>query len=284
MRGLIIALAAAFVLVAASAPTPAHAAEDAEHPEEYEFSYEGVFGAYDRGQLQRGFLVYKQVCATCHSLEHLSYRHLGEPGGPYEAFYVTNHETGAEEMSLAPEGHAPRRVNVNDNPWVRAFAAEAVIMDVDRENGLEMERPGRPSDRFARPFANEYVARAGNGGALPPDLSVISAARHGGAEYVRSLLMGYSGDIVDGRHVNHFFPGGLIAMPAPLVEGMVIYEDGTEASVEQMSTDVAAFLHWATDPHLEDRNRLGAMVIAFLIVLSLLLYLAYRQVWRGVKH
>jgi cytochrome c1 len=280
MRGLIIALAAAFVLVAA----PAHAAEEAEHPEEHEFSYEGVFGAYDRGQLQRGFLVYKQVCATCHSIEHLSYRHLGEPGGPYEAFYVRNHETGVEEMSLAPGGHSARRVNVNDNPWVRAFAAEAVIMDIDRENGLEMERPGRPSDRFARPFANEYVARAGNGGALPPDLSVISAARHGGAEYVRSLLMGYTGEIVDGRHVNHYFPGGLIAMPAPLVEGMVIYEDGTEASVEQMSTDVAAFLHWATDPHLETRNRLGAMVIAFLVVLSALLYLVYRQVWRGVKH
>jgi cytochrome c1 len=263
---------------------PALAADQAEHPEDYKFTFEGPFGEYDRAQLQRGFQVYQEVCATCHGLEHLAFRHLGEPGGPFEAFRVRNHETGEEEITLTPHGHGARRVDVNENPYIRAIAANAKFPRINPETGLEEPRDGLPTDSFPRPFANEALARAANAGSLPPDLSVITSARHGGAEYIRSLLMGYTGETVDGRHVNHYFPGGLIAMPAPLTPDRVTYQDGTPASVEQMATDVTAFLHWAADPHLEARNKLGMMSVGFLLVLSFLLYLAYKQVWRGEKH
>jgi len=278
----LIAATAAFVL--AAAPVGAFAAEQAHHPEDVDYSFEGPFGAYDMAQVQRGFLVYKQVCSACHSMDHLSYRNLGEKGGPFAAYRVRNHETGEYETVIGSQGHGGEFLDIADNPFVRQIASDVVIMDVDRETGMEAERPGRPSDRFRRPFANEYAARAANGGALPPDLSVITSARHGGAEYVRSLLLGYSGELRDGKYINEYFAGGLIAMAPPIIEGAVTYDDGTEATAEQMATDVAAFLKWSTDPHLETRNRLGFTVIAFLLILSVMLYIAYKQVWRGQKH
>jgi cytochrome c1 len=224
-------------------------------------------------------------------MDHLSYRNLGEKGGPFAAYRVRNHETGEPEIVIGSHGHGGQLLGINDNPYVRQIASEVMIMEIDRESGLESERPGRISDRFRRPFANEYVARAANGGALPPDLSVITSARHGGADYVRSLLLGYvepppqGVDIVEGKHYNRFFAGHWIAMAPPLAaDDMVTYSDGTPATREQMANDVAEFLQWAADPHMETRKRTGIMAILFLAILSVLMYIAYKQVWRGQKH
>jgi len=282
LRRLIIAAAALCALGTA----PAMAAGDAHHPEEHAFSFEGPFGTYDMGAVQRGFAVYKQVCSSCHSMSHLSYRHLGERGGPFAAYQVRNHETGELEVVLGmpAEAHGATFVDINDNPFVRAIADDVMIAEIDRSTGETVERAGRASDRFRSPFANEFAARASNGGAYPPDLSVINAARHGGAEYIRSLLMHYTGEEEGGKYVNHYFPGGLIGMAPPLSEGILDYEDGTPATVAQMSTDVATFLQWATDPHMEARKSLGFQVLAFLLILTVLLYIAYKQVWRGQKH
>ncbi len=281
LRRLIVALAAACMFA------PAALAQEHGHgPEPYNFSFEGPFGTYDRAAVQRGFLVYKQVCASCHSLNQLSYRNLGEEGGPFAAFTVTDLATGEEHITTAPHGHGARFIEANDNPFVRSIAAEAMIPIVD-DLGQPSERPGRPSDRFRHPFANEAQARAANGGALPPDLSVITLARAGGAEYIRSLLMGFTGEIRDGKHVNRYFSGELIGMAPPLTEDVAAgftFSDGTQPTVAQLSTDVAQFLQWAGDPHMEKRKAAGLQVLAFLGILTLLLYLVYKQVWRGQKH
>lgn len=280
LRRLVIALVAS---IGAMAPLAASASEDVHPPEEHHFSFEGPFGTYDRAALQRGFLVYKTVCANCHSLNNLSYRHLGDKGGPFAAYQVRDLATGEEHITTAPHGHNARYIESNDNPFVRAIAAEAVIPIVD-DLGQPAERPGRPADRFHTPYANEAAARAANGGALPPDLSVINHARSGGAEYVRSLLMGFTGEDREGKHVNPYFAGGLIGMAPPLSEGLVTYSDGTPATVEQMATDVATFLQWASDPHMEERKSTGLQVMIFLLVLTGLLYISYKAVWRGIKH
>lgn len=270
--------------VAVAAAGAAFAASEAEHPEDYRFSFESPVGSYDMAAVQRGFQVYQQVCSTCHSLDHLAYRHLGEEGGPFALYMVRNHETGEPEPHVGKPAHGGTFVDVTDNPYVRAIAAGVTITDVDPNTGQPTDRPARISDRFRRPFPNEVAARAANGGAYPPDLSVINAARHGGADYIRSLLLGYTGQSEGVLYENPYFPGHRIAMPPPLAEGAVPYADGTETTVEQYATDVATFLQWATDPHMEQRKRMGIVVLAFLIALSTLLYLAYKQVWRGIKH
>jgi ubiquinol-cytochrome c reductase cytochrome c1 subunit len=262
----------------------AWAAGEAEHPEKYPFSFESPVGNYDMAAVQRGFQVYNQVCATCHSMDHLSYRHLGEEGGPFALYMVRNHETGEMEPHVGKPEHGGTFVEVTDNPYVRAIAAGVMINDVDPNSGQLTDRPGRISDRFRRPFPNEIAARASNGGAYPVDLSVITSARHGGAPYVRSLLMGYDGQSEGALYHNRYFPGGMIAMPPPLADGAVPYADGSPTTVAQYSTDVATFLQWAADPHMEDRKRMGIVVVAFLIVLAGLMYLAYKQVWRGESH
>ncbi|MGE0742912.1 MAG: cytochrome c1 [Hyphomonadaceae bacterium] len=264
----------------------AYAAGEAEHPENYPYSFDGAFGGYDMASVQRGFQVYNQVCSTCHSMDHLAYRHLGERGGPFAAYMERNHETG--ELSLrhipGPPEHGGTFVDVTENLWVRAIAAGVTITDVDPNSGQLTDRPGRISDRFRRPFPNEIAARASNGGAYPVDLSVITSARHGGADYIRSLLVGYDGEVNGTLHHNRYFPGGWLAMPPPLHEGAVMYADGTETTVEQYATDVAHFLQWAADPHMEERKRLGIVVLGFLLALAALTYLAYKQVWRGESH
>lgn len=280
MRRLVLALAA----IAALGAAPAFAAGEAEHPHDYEFSFEGPFGEYDMGAVQRGFAVYKQVCSACHSMNHLAYRHLGEEGGPFAAYRVLNHETGEPEIVLGRPEHGGQLIPVAENPFVRAIADDVMITDIDPENGLAIERAGRVSDYFRAPFANEIAARAANGGAAPPDLSVITLARHGGADYVRSLLTGYTGEQEGALYVNRYFPGQRIAMAPPLAEGVVTYDDGTAATVDQMATDVTTFLQWAADPKMETRKSLGMQVIAFLVVLAALLYLAYKQVWRNESH
>ncbi|MGE0046118.1 MAG: cytochrome c1 [Hyphomonadaceae bacterium] len=279
------------IIALAFAAAPAAFAEEAPHAPAQNWSFEGPFGTYDRGAVQRGFLVYSQVCASCHALDHLSYRNLGEAGGPFTAYRVMNEETGQEEITLGLHGgHGGHLVPPTENPYVQAIAAAAMIRDIDRETGEATERPGRAADRFRAPYANAAAAAAANGGAAPPDLSVMALARRNGADYIHGLLTGYTeapagAEIVEGKHYNRYFPGHWISMPPPLPQaGLVTYNDGTEATVDQMASDVAHFLQWAADPHMERRNALGVQVLIFLVVLSVLVYLAYRQVWRGVKH
>jgi len=262
----------------------AFAAGDAEHPEDYPYSFDSPIGGYDMGAVQRGFQVYQQVCSTCHGMDHLAYRHLGERGGPFAAYRVRDHETG--EMKLVPyqPEHGGTFVDVVDNPWVREIASSVTITDIDPNSGQLTDRPGRISDHFRNPFPNQIAARASNGGAYPPDLSLINSARHGGADYIRSLLIGYDGHNEGTLYGNRYFPGGRLAMPPPLNAGAVAYADGTPTTVEQYATDVAHFLQWAADPHMVQRKNTGVVVIAFLALLSLLLYLAYRHVWRNEAH
>lgn len=274
--------AAAAVLIAGVGV--AFAAGDAEHPHDHPFSFDSPVGAYDMGAVQRGFQVYQQVCASCHGMDHLSYRHLGEQNGPFALYMVRNHETGEMEPHVGKPAHGGAFVDVTENPYVRALAEAVTINAVDQTTGQLTDRPGRISDRFRRPFPNEIAARASNGGAYPVDLSVITSARHGGADYIYALLTGYTGESEGVLYENPYFPGHRIAMPPPLAEGAVPYSDGSPTTVEQYAEDVTHFLQWAADPHMEERKRLGIVVLGFLIILTGLLYLSYKQVWRNESH
>lgn len=250
---------AAALLSLAAAPF-ALAAGEAKHPEPMPWSWEGPFGHFDRAQLQRGFLVYKEVCAACHGMKLMSYRNLSEAGGPE-----------------IPEGA------------MKAIAAGYQVPDTD-DAGEPVERPATPADRFKYPYANEKAGRAANNGAYPPDLSVIVKARHDGANYVHALLTGYKEPPADmkmgaGMNYNPYFPGSQIAMPNPLgSDDLVTYADGTKATKEQMSQDVTAFLTWASEPRMEERKRIGVKVMIFTFVLLLVLYAAYRRLWRDIAH
>ncbi|WP_296820268.1 cytochrome c1 [Brevundimonas sp.] len=254
------------------------------HPRNVDYSFEGPFGTFDQGQLQRGYRVYEQVCAACHSMNLMSYRNLGQEGGP---FYSEEHP------------------NPNDNPYVKAIAAQIEVGDLDTETGEPIMRAATPADRFRSPFPNATAAAFANGGAAPPDLSVITKARHGGAEYVYSLLTGYREPpaglrIGAGQHYNaymagdlspfwdgdshHVPPGGFIAMAPPLMDGAVTYDDGTEATVDQMAQDVAAFLAWASDPHQVERKKTGLVVLIYLLGFAVLTWFSYRRIWRNVAH
>jgi len=274
--------AAAAVVIAVAGV--AFAAGEAEHPKNRGFSFESPVGNYEMAAVQRGFQVYNQVCATCHSMDHLAYRHLGEEGGPFALYMVRNHETGEMEPHVGEPEHGGRFVEVTDNPYVRGIAAAVIVQDVDPNSGQLADRPGRISDHFRRPFPNEIAARAANGGAYPPDLSVITSARHGGADYIYSILTGYTGASEGTLYVNPYFPGHRIAMPPPLADGAVAYTDGSPTTVDQYASDVATFLQWASDPHMEQRKSMGITVLIFLSVLAGLLYLAYKNVWRGEAH
>ena len=256
----------------------------ARHPRDVNFSFEGPFGTFDQGQLQRGYRVYEQVCAACHSMDLMAYRMLGQEGGP---FYDEHYPDAAR------------------NPYVAAIAAQIEVADTDTETGEAITRPATPADRFRSPFPNATAAAFANGGAAPPDLSVITKARHGGAEYVYSLLTGYQ-DAPDGlrigpgQHYNpymngdmspfwegdehHVPPGGFIAMAPPLIDGAVTYDDGTEATVDQMAQDVAAFLAWASDPHQVERKRTGFAVLIYLLLFAVITWFSYRRIWRDVAH
>lgn len=274
--------AAAAVLIASAGV--AFAAGNAEHPHDHAFSFDSPVGGYDMGAVQRGFQVYQQVCSSCHSMDHLAYRHLGEKGGPFALYMVRNHENGELEPHVGRPHHGGAFVDVTENPYVRSIASAVTISDVDPNSGQLTDRPGRISDRFRRPFPNEIAARASNGGAYPVDLSVITSARHGGADYIYALLTGYTGASEGALYENPYFPGHRIAMPPPLAEGAVAYSDGSPTTVEQYAEDVTHFLQWAADPHMEERKRLGVVVLAFLIALTALLYLSYKQVWRNESH
>lgn len=241
---------------------------EARHAHAHHWHHDGPFGTFDDAAVQRGFQVYQEVCASCHSMDLMRFRNLGQRGGPFES----------EQFP-----------NPNDNTVVMQIAASYMVMDGPNDDGDMFERPGLPSDAFPAPFANEQQARASNGGAYPPDLSLIVKARHNGANYIYALLTGYEEaphdvELGPGQYYNPYFEGGAIAMAPPLSEGIVTYVDGTEASVEQMAEDVVTFLVWAGDPHMETRKQMGFMVLVFLFIFAVLVYLAYRQVWANVKH
>ncbi len=239
-------------------PTPQTSGNHEPEIPEQSWSFAPPFGTFDNAQLQRGFQVYRDVCANCHSMNLLSYRNLDEPGGP----------------EFSPKA-------------VEALASQVQVTDGPDEKGQMFQRPARPSDRFRAPFPNEQAARAANNGALPPDLSVIAKARAGGADYLYALLTGYKPapegfDLAPGMYYNTAFPGHQIAMPPPLSEDSVAYEDGTAATVEQMSHDVVTFLNWAAEPELEMRKRTGVKVLLFLVVFTGLLYATKRKIWARV--
>lgn len=241
--------------------------ESAEHrfhedPRNFAFSFDApIFARFDNQQLQRGFRVYREVCAGCHGINQVAFRNLAELG-----------YTEAEIRKVASEHQAP---------------------DVNPQTGEPATRAGLPADRFPNPYANEVAARAANNNAVPPDLSLVAKARHGGADYIASLLSGYSDPPRDlpaenrpgqGLHYNRYFANLNIAMPPPLTgDGQVQYDDGTPATVEQMAQDVAAFLMWTAEPNLQRRHRAGVAVLIFLIFASILAYFAYRNVWASAK-
>ena len=254
---------------------PASAEEETTLPPRQKWSFAGPFGVYDRAQLQRGFKIYHEVCQNCHSLKLVSFRTLSDAGGP-----------GFSEGQVA------------------AIAAEFKVKDGPNDAGEMFERPGRPADYFPPPFANDQAARASNNGAVPPDMSVLAKARgyergfpwflidivipyqELGPDYISAILKGYEKappdtKLPDGASYNKYFPviGHAIAMPQPLTDGQVQYTDGTPATLEQYSKDIAAFLMWAAEPTLEARKRLGFQVLVFLVVFSGLLYFTKKKVW-----
>jgi cytochrome c1 len=289
-----LALAAVVLAAGVGVSAPAHAAGGAKHPHAQDWSWNGPFGTFDRSSLQRGFLVYKQVCSTCHGMRMLTYRNLGEQGGPFQAVAHKDWQKEGEEPKLGEPGHGKYIVNAIDNPWVKALAAGYEVSEIDNATGDTVTRKARPSDNFVYPYANEAQGKAANGGSYPPDLSVITKARHGGADYVYALLTGYGKEpppgteIVEGKHYNPYFKGGYIGMAdqlSPIVEaGAITFEDGTQVTKQQLAKDVVTFLQWASDPKQEQRKSMGLQVMAYLLLLSGLLYLAYRQVWRDTKH
>lgn len=229
---------------------------EVELPERH-WSFAGLFGTFERDDLRRGYEVYQNVCSACHSLDLLRYRELAALGYSEDE--------------------------------IKAFAAEQSYTDGPNDQGEMFERPGLPSDPFKAPFPNEQAARAANNGALPPDLSLIVEARKGGADQVYGVLVGYEESpanvtLQDGQYYNKYFPGHVIAMPPPLLDGAVSFTDGTEATVPQMAADVASFLTWAAEPNLEARKRMGVKTVLFLIVFTGLLYAVKRKIWLGVKH
>jgi len=281
IRKTLMAIAAVAGLSIVAAPA---SAEGGHHLKDGGFSFEGPFGTFDQGQLQRGYKVYREVCAACHSMNLMHYRTLGERGGPF---------------------YDPHAENPAANRFVKALAAEAQIADIDNETGEAIMRPGIAADKFPAPYPNHTAAAAANGGAAPPDLSVMAKARHGGADYIYSLLTGYHTPpaglrMTSTQHYNAYMsgdlkpfmpagaetpPGGFIAMPPPLTAaGQVTYDDGTNASVDQMSKDVAAYIAWASEPHATERKQAGLGVLAFLAIFAGITYASYRRIWKGVAH
>ena len=245
-------------------------------PVEQEWSFSGPFGHYDKGQLQRGLKVYREACAACHSMELVAFRTLSDLG--------------------------------YSEAQVRALAAEYEVEDGPDSDGEMFTRAAIPSDYFPSPFANHEQAAASNNGAAPPDFSLIAKARavergfptfvldiftqyaEGGPDYIYNLLVGYEEapegvDVQPGTYYNpHFVAGAALAMPPPLSDGQVTYDDGSPETLSQYAHDVSAFLMWAAEPHMEGRKRMGFNVMVFLILFGGLVYLTKRKVWSGVEH
>jgi ubiquinol-cytochrome c reductase cytochrome c1 subunit len=286
MRSTLAGLLALAALAGGTAPAGAVVQRELQHPK---WSFEGPFGTFDRAALQRGYQVYKEVCSACHSLNYLSYRDLAAPGGP---------------------GFTPAQVEVlAAKPKVPAGPSETG--DIVDENGQPLMRPALPSDHFAKPFLNDNAAKAANSGSVPPDLSLMAKAREGGPNYIYSFVSGFADDPktrpaclgeTPGQHYNPYFASGalpdsckdkngkelidgsLTAMPPQLTPDRVTYADGTKATTEQEAFDVATFLTWASDPHMEARKKLGFEVMIYLFILAGFLYVSYKKVWADVEH
>lgn len=233
----------------------AHAEEETKL-KELAWPFEGMTGYVDKKAAQRGFQIYSQVCSTCHSMNRIAYRNLAEIG-------FTEDE-------------------------IKAVAASKLVEDYN-DKGERIMRPGKASDSFVPPYPNEDVSRAAHDGAFPPDLSLIVKARKGGGDYVYSILTGFGPapaeeKPVPKKYYNPYFPNHWISMPPPLTDGVVSYQDGTPSSVDQMAKDVVIFLQWAAEPEMEQRKLIGLRVLIFLGVLTTLLYMVKRHIWRNVKH
>jgi len=245
-------LAAAFVVGAAGVA----AANEGAELQKPGFSFQGIFGRYDAAALKRGWQVFHEVCANCHGLRQVAYRNLSAIG-------LTEDE-------------------------IKAVAAERETSGGVNDEGTPINRPGRASDKYIPPFPNDKAAAAANGGAAPPDLSLMAKARAGGPNYVYSLLLGFEetvpegASIPDGKYYNKVFPGHAISMPPPVGDDSVTYADGTKATKEQIVHDVTTFLNWAAEPELDARKSLGLYVMIFLGVLTALFYALKVQIWKDV--
>ena len=251
VKSVILAAAVAFGVAGA-----AQANEGVELPQQ-KWPHASIFGQIDQKAAQRGFQVYKEICANCHSLSLASYRILQGIG-----------------FSEAQ---------------VKEVAASVQIQDGPNDAGDMFMRPAIPSDRFVKPFANDKAARAANGGALPPDLSVIIKARHGNEDYVTALLTGYEEPpagvtVMEGKFYNKYFPGHQIGMPQMLMDDSVTYADGTKATALQEAKDVATFLSYVAEPTQDERKALGLKVMMFLFVFSVLMFACKKALWRDVGH
>ena len=251
----------ALIIAILSLNFKAHAAGDAAtaalKPQQISWQFDGLFGKFDYRSIQRGFQVYREVCSSCHSLKLASYRNLQQVGFSEDE--------------------------------VKQIAAEYLVKDGPDDNGEIFLRPGLPSDRFVSPYANENAARLANGGAYPPDLSLIVKARMDGANYLYSLLTGYEKapddfNLTEGKYYNPYFEGRQIAMPSPIGDDeLVEYQDGLLATKEQMTYDVVNFLQFVAEPEMEQRKSIGIKTLIFLAILIVLFALAKRQVWKSVK-
>jgi len=246
-------------------------------PVEQDWSFEGPFGTYDRAQLQRGLKIYREACSACHSMNLVAFRSLEDLG--------------------------------YSEAQVQALAAEYTIQDGPNADGDMFERPGIPSDHFPSPFPNTEAAAAANNGAAPPDFSLIAKARgvergfptfifdvftqyaENGPDYIYNLLTGYEEEVPEGIEVQegtyynpHFISGPALAMPPPLADGQITYDDDAPQTLDQYARDVAAFLMWAAEPHLEARKQTGFVVLIFLLVFGALVYLTKRKIWADVDH
>ncbi|MDG6080046.1 cytochrome c1 [Erythrobacter litoralis] len=267
--GFVVVVLSAFVSGAYTVATEGMGEETAEHefhkhPNDYPFAFEGPFGRWDVAQLQRGLTVYEQVCSACHSLKYVAFRNL-EGLGYNEA-------------------------------QIKAYAASQTVPGIDPRTGEQTTRPGLPTDYFPSPYPNAVAAAAANNNAIPPDLSLITKARHDGVNYVASLLSGYQEvpaelqrefpdfTVPPGLHYNPYFPNLNLAMAPPLTAtGQVTYDDGTEATIPQMAQDVAAFLAWTAEPTLVQRKQTGWPVLLFLVFATVLAYMSKKQIWAAVK-
>ncbi len=265
---------------------PTLAATTQEEPKDVHWSFEGPFGKFDKEQLQRGYKVYREVCSACHAMDLMYYRNLGQKGGPF---------------------YDPKYPNPNENPVVKSLAHDIQVKDIDQDTGDVISRPATPADKFLAPFPNEPAARASNGGALPPDLSVMTRAREGGPAYVYSLLTGFKAAPSDmslpaGKYYDPYFPGdltstmkpgmaghkapmgGAIGMPPPLADGKVTFDDGKPSTVNEEAYDVVAFLEWAAEPKAEERKQFGLGAMIYLLIFSGLLYASYKKLWKNIEH
>ena len=224
-----------------------------------DWSFKSFYGKFDRASLQRGYQIYTEVCASCHSMKYLSYRNLAEEGGP---------EFSEEEA--------------------KNIASQFEVIDGPNSDGEMFTRAAKLSDKFVKPYSNDQEAKNANGGAYPPDMSVLVKARKGGPDYIYSVLLGYEDPPADikldeGVYFNKYMYGNKIKMASPLSDGIVEYADGTNATQKQMAKDVVTFLMWAAEPHLESRHKIGLKVILYLLVLTILVYFSMKKIWSRIE-